>query len=251
MMRRGSTGPDVVAWQAFLRSEGYTTIAADGVFGVATEIATRELQRARGLTPDGIVGPATLAAARGAAAPSSAPSSARYPVRLSAAGRALIKSFEGLRLTAYPDDGWSIGYGHHGATEGQTITQAEADRLFDADVARFERAVATAITRGTQWEFDALVSLAYNIGTDGFTRSTVLRRHNAGDTTGAADAILMWNQDNGRVLPVLERRREKERQIYLHGHDGSATPAPAAPSSRAMTALLVLAGAGLLWLRWR
>jgi lysozyme len=250
-LKRGSTGPDVVAWQAFLRSEGYSTIVADGVFGVATEIATRELQRARGLTADGIVGPATMAAARGAAAaPSSAPSSAGKAVRLSAAGRALIKSFEGLRLTAYPDDGWSIGYGHHGATEGQTITQAEADRLFDADVARFERAVASGTAHGTQWEFDALVSLAYNIGTDAFARSTVLRRHNAGDTTGAADSFLMWVKDDGRTLKVLEDRRERERQIYLHGHDGSAAP-PAAPSSRAMTALLVLAGAGLLWLRWR
>ena len=59
-----------------------------------------------------------------------------------------------------------------------------------------------------------MVSIAFNIGTGGFARSSVLRRHNARDFTGAADAFLLWNKGGGRVLAGLVRRRKAERDLY-------------------------------------
>lgn len=263
-IRRGSTGADVSAWQGFLRSQGYSAVDVDGAFGPVTDEATKAFQRSQGLAADGIVGAATrLAAARIIATiPDNDNAAPTTPGRLTARGRELIKGFEGLRLTAYPDgkepDGsprYSVGYGHNGVPAGTVITRAEADRYFDADVERFERAVAAAVPRAEAHQFDALVSLAYNIGTAAFARSTVVTRHNAGDTHGAADAFLMWNQSGGKVLPVLERRREREREIYLHGYGAASSPAgspassPAGGKAGGSLALLLLLALGFALLR--
>jgi lysozyme len=153
-------------------------------------------------------------------------------MRLSENGKNLIKGFEGLSLKAYPDPPGdpqrrhSIGYGHSGASPGDVITRAEADRLFDADIAKYEAAVSLTTPRADQDQFDAFTSLAYNIGTAGFASSTAAKRHNMGDYAGAADAILMWNKAAGAVQPGLVKRREKERGIYLYGH---GTPWPVSP----------------------
>ena len=86
-----------------------------------------------------------------------------------------IKSKEGCELTAYKNPGekyYTIGYGHYGpdVKEGQTITQAEADRLFAEDLKKFETAVNGYIDRYdlsfNQSKFDAIVSLTYNCGTN-------------------------------------------------------------------------------------
>jgi lysozyme len=195
-------------------------------------------------------------------------------MRLSENGKTLIKGFEGLSLKAYPDppgdpqNRHSIGYGHSGARPGDVITRQEADRLFDADVAKYEAAVSLATPNTTQDQFDAFTSLAYNIGTAGFSGSTAAKKHNMGDHAGAADAILMWNKAAGQVHPGLVKRREKERGIYLHGH-GSVWPAPqmtptepiplvqhappaapaegVSPSSLAAGAGVLIAGAGLVF----
>jgi hypothetical protein len=83
---------------------------------------------------------------------------------------------------------------------------------------KYEAAVSYSAPRATQDQFDAMVSLAYNIGTAGFSGSTVAHQHAMGDTQGAADAFRMWNKSQGAVLPVLVKRREQERAVYLHGH---------------------------------
>ncbi len=160
-------------------------------------------------------------------------------MRLSPAGRARIQRTEGLSLTAYPDtkkDGiqlYSIGYGHLGAKKGDVITRAQAEALFDQDVAKYELIVSLTTPKTTQSQFDAFVCLAYNIGTAGFAGSTVARLHNAGDIAGAADAFRMWNKSEGKTNPVLVNRREDERGLYLYGYDYSAphgsAPSPSAP----------------------
>ena len=161
-------------------------------------------------------------------------------MRLSANGRRLIQGFEGLSLKAYPDAaGYSIGYGHFGAKPGDVITREQAEALFDQDVAKYELAVSTTTPNATQQQFDAMTSLTYNIGTGGFAGSTVAKRHNMGDFAGAADAFRMWNKSQGVVLPVLTKRRERERAVYLsgaYGYDGTPSAIPpmtpvAAPSS--------------------
>jgi lysozyme len=134
---------------------------------------------------------------------------------LSANGRALIKGFEGLSLVAYPDAaGYSIGYGHFGAKAGDRVTAAYADQLFDSDVARFERRVSSVLATATQWQFDACVSLCYNIGEEAFSKSTLAIKHNAGEFIGAAAQFARWNKSQGAVHPGLVLRREKERSVY-------------------------------------
>jgi lysozyme len=151
-------------------------------------------------------------------------------MKLSPDGRSLIKSFEGLSLTAYPDAaGYSIGYGHFGAKPGDVITREEADRLFDQDVVKYELAVSLETPNANQQQFDAMTSLAYNIGTAGFADSTVARLHNMGDYQGAADAFRMWIKSQGKVHQGLVARREKERSIYLNGYSSPThfpEPAP-------------------------
>lgn len=143
-------------------------------------------------------------------------------LRIGPAGRELIERNEGLRLDAYQDivGVWTIGYGDTGpdVVEGLTITQEEAverltNRLNDDFGANVNRRIGDAPT--TQGQFDAMVSLSYNIGNGGFNKSTVLRKHIAGDYQGAADAFLMWNKAGGREVAGLTRRRHEERTMYL------------------------------------
>jgi lysozyme len=153
-------------------------------------------------------------------------------MQLSENGRKLIQSFEGLSLKAYPDAaGYSIGYGHFGAKQDDVITHEEADRLFRQDVLKFETIVALVCPIASQQQFDAMTSLAYNIGTGAFAKSTVATRHNMKDWAGAADAFRMWNKSQGQELPVLTNRRERERAVYIHGYDGTYTNQSANPVS--------------------
>lgn len=85
--------------------------------------------------------------------------------------------------------------------------------VLDDDLKDREKAIASLVhVRVTAHEFDALMSLAFNIGLGGFAGSTVLRKLNAGDRQGAADAFRMWARP-----AVLAGRRERERALFLHG----------------------------------
>lgn len=73
----------------------------------------------------------------------------------------------------------------------------------------------TPTLRGHPNQLSAAISLAYNIGTGAYCRSTVDRRFDAGDWRGACDAFLMWNRSNGAVVRGLDRRRRAERALCL------------------------------------
>lgn len=165
-------------------------------------------------------------------------------MKVSAAGLDLVKKHEGLRLEAYrcPAGVWTIGYGITSAAgvgtvaRGMKITHDEAEDMLRRALRIFERGVQDALTRRpTQAQFDAMVSLAYNIGVGAFKRSSVLRHFNAGDMDKAAGAFLMWNKANGKVLPGLTRRRTEERQWFLKASPAvpsepvPPTPKPAEP----------------------
>lgn len=135
---------------------------------------------------------------------------------------ALIKSFEGLELKAYPDpatggDPWTIGYGSTGrhVRPGLVITEADAERLLMDDLSRFEIGVEK-MTGGisTPAQFGAMVSLAFNIGLGNFQTSTLRRLHNEGDYEGAARQFIRWNKAAGRVMAGLTRRRNAETALY-------------------------------------
>ena len=145
-------------------------------------------------------------------------------MKVNAAGLDLIKSFEGLRLKAYKCSAGvdTIGYGHTSAagepkvTPRMTITAAEAEKILARDLGKYEQAVDKAVTvKPTPNQFAAMVSLCYNIGPGNFAGSSVVRRLNAGDVKGAAEAFLMWNKVHGRALAGLTRRREAERKLFL------------------------------------
>lgn len=143
----------------------------------------------------------------------------------------LIKGFEGLRLTAYlcPAGVPTIGYGHtktvskDDVQNRRRITPADAERLLKTDLKTFELAVWEA-THGkvNQAQFDAMVSLTYNIGVAGFRKSTVLRAHLRGDYEAASRAFGLWNKAAGKTLPGLTRRRAAEASLYLEPEDEEA-----------------------------
>jgi GH24 family phage-related lysozyme (muramidase) len=146
-------------------------------------------------------------------------------MNLDNAGLTLLKQFEGCRLDAYQDTAgiWTIGYGHTaGVVEGMTISQSEAGAFLLADTEHASNTVM-ALVGDSHWnfnQFDAMVSLAFNIGSRAFRSSTVLRQHRAGNYPAAADAFLMWDKDHqdGQlvVVPGLLKRRQIERAYYLN-----------------------------------
>ena len=144
--------------------------------------------------------------------------------RMSTQGYELIKRFESLRTTAYrcPAGVLTIGYGHTGrdVAEGMRITANQAAELLKRDVARFEEAVNEMTTVALkQGQFDALVSIAFNIGATALKGSTLLSRVNKNPDDKAIRAEFMkWNKarTNGTLttLPGLTTRRSAEADLY-------------------------------------
>jgi lysozyme len=134
-------------------------------------------------------------------------------------GLALTKSFEGLRLTAYQDCGgvWTIGYGHTGPDvhAGLTITEADADAWLRTDVSEAVTCVNRAVNVPiTQNQFDALVDFCFNCGRGSLLQSTLLRKLNIGDFTGAAEQFALWDHAGGDVVQGLVRRRQAEAELF-------------------------------------
>ena len=106
-----------------------------------------------------------------------------------------IAKHEGCRLKAYRDvvGVWTIGWGEtRGVTAGMVWTQEEADRAFCTALVEFSEGVRKLCTNpASDNELGAMTSLAYNIGLGGFAKSTVLRKHNAGDYQSAARAFAL------------------------------------------------------------
>lgn len=142
-------------------------------------------------------------------------------MKTSQGGLDLIRSFEGLELEPYlcPAGKWTIGYGHV-LLEGEPhkpITVAEALALLALDVVTAEKAVsrfAIGIFL-TQNQFDALVSFTFNVGIKAFAESTLLKRVQERDRSGAVTEFLRWIHDKDEEVPGLKRRRKAESELYL------------------------------------
>lgn len=133
--------------------------------------------------------------------------------------KVLIQEFENCKLEAYLDGGgvWTIGWGHTaGVRKGDTCSQAQADAWLEEDIADAEEDVNLYV-RGwlLQGQFDALCSLAYNIGGNAFRKSTLVRMLNSGNLEGAAKEFLRWKFDNGMEVKGLLRRRVAEQKMFL------------------------------------
>jgi GH24 family phage-related lysozyme (muramidase)/LysM repeat protein len=143
-------------------------------------------------------------------------------VNISQVGLNLIKSFEGCRLTAYKvtssEKYYTIGYGHYGSDvrAGQTISQQQADSLLIQDVQRFVNGVNQCVhVPVTQYQFDSLVSLCYNIGFGAFQQSSLVQKLNNGDYQGTANEFDLWIHSGGKVLQGLVTRRKAEKALFL------------------------------------
>lgn len=151
----------------------------------------------------------------------------------------LIKDFEGCHSSPYlcPAKLWTIGYGHVLYPEQARMKTEERlklelkpqhDRVWDAieidkllkkDLHRFETGVLRLCpaSADNQCHFDAIVSLAFNVGLGNLQASTLRMKYNRGDCAGSADEFPKWRKSNGVILAGLVRRREAERGLFLSG----------------------------------
>lgn len=134
-------------------------------------------------------------------------------------GYALTKYFEGLKLTAYADQGgvWTVGYGHTGpgVHAGLRITQEQADFFLRIDVSTSVSCVNRYVTTALkQNQFDALVDFVFNLGCGSLLSSQLLRDVNAGNFASAAEQFLRWNHIGKTVVPGLTRRRQAESDLF-------------------------------------
>ena len=174
-------------------------------------------------------------------------------MRTSQAGLDVIKAFEGFRARseALPNGRWIIGYGHmRRARKGIRISETEAEAILrEYDLPPVERYVMRCVLAPmSQNEFDALVSLAFNIGPKAFASSDVVAGINGGNRLEAAESFDHWRRAKigGRVQVVdaLVRRRAAEKALFLNApgrmpvassrlyralHDSDAVAAAPAP----------------------
>jgi lysozyme len=144
-------------------------------------------------------------------------------MKTSPSGLELVKEFEGLRLKAYkcPAAVWTVGFGHTSAagnpvvTSDLVITKAEAEEILKRDLVQYEDAVRKLVKVVlTQSQFDALVSFTYNVGEAQFSRSTLLKRVNAGRFNEVPAEFMKWTKGGGKELPGLVRRRRAEVKLW-------------------------------------
>ena len=140
---------------------------------------------------------------------------------LSLAGTVFIQSLEGTKNVAYLD---SVGVPTicTGSTRAVRIGQVASDAECAARLKEDTSSAGAALKRGvtvpvTQEQYDALLSLVFNIGEGAFMRSTLLVRLNAGRCTEAADQFLRWDYAGGQRLRGLSKRRQAERNLFLKG----------------------------------
>ena len=141
----------------------------------------------------------------------------------------IIKQFEGFRAAPYKDSAGipTIGYGTIEYPNGKAVTmkdppvtEAQAEGFLRYQMSLKSKTIAAYLQqRATLHQAAAMLSLTYNIGTGAFKTSTVLRKFNAGDIPGSADAFLMWDKAvvDGQlvVVPGLHARRVQERTVFL------------------------------------
>lgn len=140
----------------------------------------------------------------------------------SAIALTVIAYFEGVRYEPYEDVGGvlTVCYGHTGIdiVPNKTYTKEECDEILELDFEltkmQVDRLVKVPINDYTK---AALYSFAFNVGTNAFARSTMLKKLNAGDQYGACEELKKWVYVKKKVWHGLVNRREAEAAI-CHGN---------------------------------
>ena len=144
---------------------------------------------------------------------------AAYSIAISAACLVGIATHEGYRSEAYKDTVGipTVGFGETaGVKMGDKTTPERALVQLLESTEKHADAIRQCIHVPLyQHEFDAYISLAYNIGTGAFCRSTLVKKLNAKDYAGACEEIRRWNKAGGKVLPGLVKRREAEYRMCM------------------------------------
>ena len=209
LLKVGSTGNKVKELQKLL------SLTVDGVFGINTLKSVKAFQSKNGLISDGIVGSKTWDVILNKNTPKHS---------LSNNGMNLLDQFEGLRLESYLDSAgiYTIGFGTikypdgSKVKKGDKITKSQAKEYILHDLKEFESTVNTAVNVPlSQSQYDALVSLSYNIGSAAFKNSTLLKKLNNSDYKEAAEQFLVWNKVNSKKIQGLVKRREAEHNLFL------------------------------------
>ena len=140
-------------------------------------------------------------------------------------GTAIIRKFEGLKLTAYlcPANVWTIGYGStfymngKKVQQGDKITLDQADRLLLEMVNQFEISVKGLVKSNiNDNQLGALTSFAFNVGASALIKSTLLKKVNANpEDPTIRNEFMRWTKAGGKVLKGLVTRREAEANLYF------------------------------------
>ena len=139
----------------------------------------------------------------------------------------LVKRFEGFRAKPYlcPAGVPTIGYGSTHYADGRVVTLAdapasaeEAHSMMEAELrGRCLPAVLRLCPGADIKTVNALADFCYNLGTGRLQTSTLRRKVNSQDWTGAREQIRKWVRGGGRILPGLVARREAEAALLPHG----------------------------------
>ncbi len=137
-----------------------------------------------------------------------------------------IREEEGFSPDAYipiPGDRPTIGYGSTFYKDGtpvrlgDIISLAEAVDLLTIKLNTLAQKLSQITSpKCTQNQFDAVLSLCYNVGLSAFANSTTGTLYSSGQNI--ADRLVMWNKSNGRVISGLTRRRLREKEIYVNNN---------------------------------
>jgi lysozyme len=152
---------------------------------------------------------------------------------LSDNGIKFITRWEGFSPTAYKDVAgyWTIGYGHLILPNEQQLMTATLTKEQAMAMKKKDAGIAEAAIRGqvlaplNQNQFDALVSLIFNIGSGAFRDSTVKARINALDTEARiTEAWQRWKNAGGKTVPGLVNRRKAETELFFTDEKKKPTP---------------------------
>lgn len=182
---------------------------------------------------------------------SGAEGDAPAPHVLSAHGIELIKRWEGFKAQLYNDPAGhcTVGYGtlvHLGNCDGREsekpyaggVTEEQATQLLLQEAAQFEKTINEQVKAPlNQNQFDALVSFVYNIGSEAFKKSTLLKKLNQSDYAAVPVELRKWTKArvDGKLvdLPGLVNRRQAEAELFQKPVNGHAGPTPDAPGHAA------------------
>lgn len=133
----------------------------------------------------------------------------------------LVQKWEGKENDPYQDivNVWTVCYGDTSDVGPNTPTQTDAqcDARLDKQLEKHAAPVlqCTPILKDHPWQLGASISLAYNIGTGAYCKSSLAKDFNAGKFVSACDGFSAWRKAGGQVVQGLVNRRAEERLVCL------------------------------------